>query len=520
MATVLDDLLARVGGLPQEKVADLIEASRSLDFRWTPNPGPQTDAYFSAADILLYGGQAGGGKTDLLVGLACQEHQRSIIFRRESSQTDGIIAAGKRIIGESAGYNGQDLEWTWPDGKSLKLAGMKDADDWTKHAGRERDLIGFDEAGEFLLGQVVSLLGWNRGPAGQRCRVVLASNPPRSADGLWMIEWFAPWLDRRFDNPALPGELRWAVLIGGSPRWVDSPDEVEIDGETMRPMSFSFIPAALSDNPERNTVDYRSRLQSLPEPLRSQLLYGDFSIGLEDSQNQTIPTAWVTAAMDRWTEKPPPGIPMCAIGVDASGGGKDPMIIAIRHDGWFAPLIEVPGASIPMHNIGPFCSGILVSHRRDRALVVIDMSGGYGGSMFDHLRANEVEVVAYKGAEASARRSREGKLAFVNTRSAAYWWFREALDPSQPGGSPIMLPDDPRLLADLTAPIFEVNARGIALEPKEKIMKRLGRSTDRGDAAVMAWFEGPRHLTHALEWIEERGLNKRGQQPRVIMGRR
>jgi hypothetical protein len=70
--------------------------------------------------------------------------------------------------------------------------------------------------------------------------------------------------------------------------------------------------------------------------------------------------------------------------------------------------------------------------------------------------------------------------------------FREALDPGQPGGSPIALPPDPKLVADLTAPTFEVTPNGIKAEPKEKVCERLGRSTDRGDAVVMAWFEGPR----------------------------
>ena len=49
---------------------------------WLPVPGPQTDAYRSKADLLLYGGAAGGGKTDLLIGLALTQHNRSVIFRR------------------------------------------------------------------------------------------------------------------------------------------------------------------------------------------------------------------------------------------------------------------------------------------------------------------------------------------------------------------------------------------------------------------------------------------------------
>jgi len=99
------------------------------------------------------------------------------------------------------------------------------------------------------------------------------------------------------------------------------------------------------------------------------------------------------------------------------------------------------------------------------------------------------------------------------------WIFREVLDPGQPGGSPIRLPNDPLLLADLTAPTFEPTPNGIRVESKEDVCDRLGRSTDDGDAVVMAWFEGPKEITNALDWIDQK-QRKRGQQPRVVMGRR
>ena len=108
---------------------------------------------------------------------------------------------------------------------------MKEPGDWNKHAGRERDFRGFDEAGEFLEQQVSSLMAWCRGPAGQRCRIVLASNPPRGADGAWIIDWFAPWLDASHPLRAESGELRYAVMIEGKPVWQAGPDEVDIDDE-------------------------------------------------------------------------------------------------------------------------------------------------------------------------------------------------------------------------------------------------------------------------------------------------
>ena len=186
----------------------------------------------------------------------------------------------------------------------------------------------------------------------------------------------------------------------------------------------------------------------------------------------------------------PTDIPMSSMGVDASGGGKDPMMIAPRYDTWFAPLIEVPGRDLPLDKMGKFATAMIVANRRDGALVVLDMGGGYGGAAYEHLRDNKIEVMTFKGVDASVRRTKDRQLGFYNKRSEAIWKFREALDPDQDGGSPIALPTDRVLLADLTAPTFEVPARGIKVENKEDLVKRLGRSTDRGDAVVMAWYGG------------------------------
>jgi hypothetical protein len=508
----LAEVLGAFNALPPEQqasvAADAIAATRNM--RFVPLPGPQTDAYCSRADVLLYGGSAGSGKSFLTVGLAAQAHTRSIIFRRESSQTDGLQEAGRQIIGDSARFNGTDLEWTWSDGRSLKLAGMQLPTDWGKHAGRERDLICYDEAGEFLEGQVSSLMAWNRGPEGQRCRVVFASNPPRSSDGEWMVRWFAPWLDRQFPNPAVSGELRWAVMLKGVPQWVDRPGEHQIDGEAYTAMSFTFMPAALKDNPFRDTAEYRARLQSLPEPLRSQLLYGKFDAGAEDDPWQAIPTAWVQAAVARWTTTPPVGVPMCAIGVDVAQGGDDKTVLARRHDAWFAPMIAVEGAKTPG---GTDVAALVMKHRHDNARVIIDVGGGWGGDAHGHLVKNQVDSVAYMGVKKSLKHTADNQLSFSNVRTEAYWRFREALNPDQRGGSMIALPDDRGLLADLTAPRYEVRSNGIEIEPKAKLVKRIGRSPDRGDAVVMSWWAGARMATDWQNW------NTKNAGPRVLTGR-
>ena len=75
-------------------------------------------------------------------------------------------------------------------------------------------------------------------------------------------------------------------------------------------------------------------------------------------------------------------------------------------------------------------------------------------------------------------------------RAKAWWSFREALNPDQPGGSEIELPPDPEILSELTAPMLLTETRDIQVEPKANVRKRLGRSPDKADAIVMAWMPG------------------------------
>jgi len=81
-----------------------------------------------------------------------------------------------------------------------------------------------------------------------------------------------------------------------------------------------------------------------------------------------------------------------------------------------------------------------------------------------------------------------------------------------------MLPPDQRLLSDLTAPTFKLTPNGIQVESKEDVCKRLGRSTDRGDAVMMAWFHGARALTHGADWIglEPGRRNSLARKPTLI----
>jgi hypothetical protein len=497
------DLPALLARMPEEDLRKLDQAARARtgNRRFVPNPGAQTVALKSSAEIMMFGGSAGSGKTSVSVGLA-EDHLHTIIFRREASQTDGLEKFSKELFQGQTKYNGTDLEHTWPDGRTLKFAGMQNAADWMKHAGRERDAILFDEAGEFLEEQVASLMAWNRGPKGQRCRMVFPTNPPRSSDGAWVRKWFAPWIDPGFPEPAESGEIRWAFMVanregGIDPHWCDGPGETFIGGKHYTARSLTFVRASLKDNPFRDTPEYRASLESLPEPLRSQVLYGDFGAGTEDVEWQAIPSAWVHAAQARWTEQPPIGVPMCAVGVDVALGGKDKAAISRRYDGWFAPMVTMDGQKIKS---GKQLAGEVVTLRSGGARIIVDVGGGWGADCYAQLARNQLPVDGYMGVRSSAARTRDKQFGYFNIRSQAIWQFREALDPYQEGGSHIKLPPSARLVADLTAPRYDTKSGVMRIESKEDVCKRLKRSTDEGDAVVMAWHVGAKIASHYEEW--------------------
>ena len=107
----------------RSELASLLAADID-DTPWRPLPGPQTMAYHSEADIVGYGGAAGGGKTDLLAGLALTKHKRCLVVRREKAQTEGLVQRMTELVGNTKGYNSMKGIWRLPSGALLELAGL------------------------------------------------------------------------------------------------------------------------------------------------------------------------------------------------------------------------------------------------------------------------------------------------------------------------------------------------------------------------------------------------------------
>lgn len=467
--------------LSPEQRAELDELLLEGQPCWIPQQGPQSDAFSSPADIVGYGGAAGGGKSDLAVGLALTQHKRSIIYRKEGKQLQPIYDRVEEIIGTRSGLNRQDGIWRLPENRLLFFGGLNNPDDYKKYQGHPHDLKIFDEATEIPEYMVRFLMGWMRSSdRNQRCRVLMAFNPPTDSDGRWVIKFFAPWLDPEHPNPAEYGELRWYTTVEGKDVEMPNGDPVEIDGELVTPLSRTFIPSKVEDNIYYMESGYKAALQALPEPLRSQMLKGDFSAGVKDDMWQVIPEAWVLEAQKRWKpleEK----VPMDSMGVDVARGGSDETIISCRHGNWFDELRTFPGKMTPD---GPAVAGLVVKERRDAAPVHIDVVG-WGSSPYDFLIENGVQAEPINGAaSAKGYTSRDGGLPFFNFRSMIIWRMREALDPAY--DEKIALPPDDELRRDLCTPKWSFGKGGIKVETKEEIMKRLRRSPDRGDAVCYA----------------------------------
>ena len=487
IAEELLELLPRFSEAERAEITKLLVAHGPL---WTPQPGPQRVARDCLADILFYGGQAGGGKTDLLLGLSLTTQEHSIIFRRESVQLTGIEERMAAIIGNRKGYNSQTGVWRLPGNKVLELGSVKEPLDWMKYQGRPHDLKGFDEITHFLEMQFRPLIGWLRTDNPKcRQRVVAAGNPPTDSDGEWVVQYWGAWLDPNHHNPAKWGELRWYVTNDdGEDTEVATPAPVKVKGKMVQPKSRTFIPSAVTDNIYLLKTGYADTLMSLPEPLRSMMAEGKFDVARWDHIWQIIPTAWIDAAMARWTARPQGKGPMTRIGFDVARGGRDASTVARRHGSWIDELVSVPGV---VTNDGPKAAGIIAPLVRDKAPVSVDAIG-VGSSAVDYCRGLGMRVSSVVVSEGSTKRTKTGDLFFKNKRAELYWGLREALDPTQ--DDPMALPPDKLLREELMAhryKVVQMGARaGILVRDKDEVREVLGRSPDRADSVVLTLDDG------------------------------
>jgi hypothetical protein len=256
----------------------------------------------------------------------------------------------------------------------------------------------------------------------------------------------------------------------------------------------------------RAWAEQRARQWGRDSALYANRVLGDFQAADEDS---VIPLAWVEAAIERWHAWEDDGRPELpgrrVLGVDVARTGGDSTVFAHRMGPVVAKLTTydrqdtmqttarvlaaIKGTGDPEEGeAGETAEAGDEQEVPDGWVPVVD-SIGVGGGVVDRLRELGRPVLAYTGAAKSRKRTRDGEFGFANVRSAAYWNLRELLDPAF--DAEIMLPPDDLMISDLTTPTWDITTGvppKIAVEKKEDVVTRLGRSPDRGDAIAMAFF--------------------------------
>lgn len=525
MELTLEAVEAKLRGMTPKQL-DEVKAKLKpvLERGWHPQPGPQTDAYYSEADELLYGGAAGGGKSDLILGLATTQHERSLIFRAQSTDLDGLWDRLKSLTANRAKETDNSVKKVLRflaggimrtiEGGHLDQPGSERG--WM---GRPHDLIAFDEAAQLDELKVNFVIQWLRSTTpGQRKRVVMGTNPPipeikegimvDTGVGDWLIRWFAPWLDDTFPDPAREGELRWCIMRAEGDRlttiWVDGPGGYDPDthakledysdddvdaGRVAVAKSRTFIKSLLKNNVYLRGTGYAERLSAVPEPLKSMLLLGDFTVKGEDHPMQVVPTQWVLMAQQRWHERQhelkAKRLHQLVLAGDLAQGGADTTVLAPLYEtDYFGELTTKPGRDTPT---GTEVMALLLLARHDKSLIVLDATGGWAGSTTAMLdQHHDMIVEQCVSSEGSTNWTSDMVYRYANVRSEMWWEFRQALDPKNE--YEICLPPSPRLRAQLIAPHWKPKGKTLYIESKDELKKRLGSSTDEADAVIMAWL--------------------------------
>jgi predicted phage terminase large subunit-like protein len=261
-----------------------------------PQPGPQEMFLASSADIAIFGGAAGGGKSFALLiepmrHVTTNPGYNPVFFRRTTTQirNPGGLWDESFQMYSPAGAEPlqQPLEWKFPKGGKVKFAHLEHESSVLDWQGSQIVLLAFDELCHFTKTQFFYMLSRNRSTCGVRPYVRATCNP--DADS-WVAEFIAWWINQDTGLPITErsGKLRWFVRAGDTIVWANRPSElanhtmVDDTGTTIPipPKSVTFIPSKLTDNKALMKADpgYMANLMALPWVERERLLGGNWKV--------------------------------------------------------------------------------------------------------------------------------------------------------------------------------------------------------------------------------------------------
>lgn len=233
---------------------------------WEPQP-KQALFLESEAGELLYGGGAGGGKSDGMINWAVRYCKRNpgaqgLIVRRkltDMKRPRAIIPRSQEILaGTGWAWKEGEKKWVAPDGSVIQFGQVQnDADVIENYQGSQPEFLGIEEAGQFTPFQINFLIGRVRSER-FREEIRLTANPGGPGHA---------YLKRRYVDTDPEGTGR-----------VWQPEKGE--GDTEDPATRAFIKALVDDNPAlmRKGRQYLAKLENLPEPIRSAYRWGRWDI--------------------------------------------------------------------------------------------------------------------------------------------------------------------------------------------------------------------------------------------------
>ena len=262
-----------------------------------PQQGPQEQFMASPADIVVFGGAAGGGKSYALL-MDPLRHKNNpkfgaVIFRNEYKQIfnqGGLWDTSDELYGQIKGAVGRMSvgKWTFKSGAKVEFDYINRKEDLKKWQGSQITMIGFDELTHFTEYQFFYMLSRNRSTCGVKPYVRATCNP--DADS-WVATFISWWInpDTGYPIPERSGKIRWMIRIAEKINWFDTREEAvayarqckvkESEAETM-PKSVTFILSTLEDNKilMENDPGYLANLLAMTEVEMERLLRGNWKI--------------------------------------------------------------------------------------------------------------------------------------------------------------------------------------------------------------------------------------------------
>jgi len=253
-----------------------------------PQPGPQEEFLKTSADIAIYGGSAGGGKSWAIL-LEAMRHRAvkgfsGLIFRKNMTQ---VTAPGSiweqtgKLYPQAGGKPRLSPApcWTFPSGAKITFGHLETENTVYNWMGAELAMLGFDELTHFSQAQFFYMLSRNRSTCGVRPYVRATCNP--DADS-WVASFISWWIYQGTGKPIeeRAGKLRWFVRAQDAFVWADHPSELASLYPDIPAKSVTFIPATLDDNPALTEQDpgYKANLMALSTVERERLLNGNWKI--------------------------------------------------------------------------------------------------------------------------------------------------------------------------------------------------------------------------------------------------